>query len=80
MEQALQKKFKKSPYAKLIVDDDGLEDSTVPELSQAGCMLREEVLDTVFELAEDRQSGSLSHRSGILRKLKIILIRKFLFV
>ncbi|KAL3098432.1 hypothetical protein niasHS_003785 [Heterodera schachtii] len=62
VEQALLKRFKRSPYAKMIAN--GLVDDTdVPELSQASDMLQEEVIDTVYQLAEEHQQqpGAISN-------------------
>lgn len=50
VEEALKQKMKKSPYGKLIASQ--LSDGS-PELSQAETMIREEIIDTVYNLAED---------------------------
>lgn len=47
---AIQMKMKNSPYAKMIVET--ISDSGIPELSQANQVLREEVIDRVYELAD----------------------------
>lgn len=54
LEIALQKKMKNSPYAKMIVET--ISDNDCPELSQANSVLREQMIDTVYELVEDPNS------------------------
>uniref|UniRef100_A0A183CG80 B-related factor 1 n=1 Tax=Globodera pallida TaxID=36090 RepID=A0A183CG80_GLOPA len=67
VEQALLKRFKRSPYAKMIAD--GLvDDIDVPELSQASEMLQGEVIDTVYELSnEQQQPGAMSNSGHYVR-------------
>jgi hypothetical protein len=59
-EVALQRKIKNSPYGKIIVGT--ISDSGVPELSQADQVLREEVIDRVYELGE---TGTATTSSNI---------------
>ena len=56
MEIALQKKMKNSPYAKMMVET--ISDSSIPELSASNQVIREEMIDTFYEMAEDRDSPS----------------------
>lgn len=49
VEEALKQKMKKSPYGKLIASS--LSDGS-PELTQAETLIREEIIDTVYNLAE----------------------------
>jgi hypothetical protein len=48
----LQKRLKNSPYAKMIVGN--IADQGIPELSKASDILRDEMMETVFELADER--------------------------
>lgn len=47
---AIQMRMKNSPYAKMMVET--ISDSGIPELSQADKVIREEVIDRVYELAD----------------------------
>ncbi|CAK5083902.1 unnamed protein product [Meloidogyne enterolobii] len=58
-EVELQKRLKNSPYAKMIVGN--IADQGVPELSKASCILRDEMMDTVFELAEEHSPSTSSY-------------------
>lgn len=58
IEVALKRKFKKSSYAKIIVDPQSTVDEQVPELEEAEQLVRNELIDTVYDVAEDDEFDS----------------------
>lgn len=54
----MKKKFKKSSYAKIIVNPQNNNDEKMPELEEAEQIVRNELIDTVYDVVEDNDSDN----------------------